>query len=86
MKEIVLDTETTGLDVTRNHKVIEIGCIEIIDRKEAICKAIEIASKEDLVIIAGKGNEEFQEIGSQKKYFSDREVIEKFLKERKSKN
>jgi len=60
--------------------------IEIIDRKEAICKAIEIASKEDLVIIAGKGNEEFQEIGSQKKYFSDREVIEKFLKKRKSKN
>ena len=60
--------------------------IEIIDRKEAICKAIEIASKEDLVIIAGKGNEEFQEIGSQKKYFSDREVVEKFLKERKPKN
>ena len=60
--------------------------IEIIDRKEAIYKAIEIASKEDLVLIAGKGNEEFQEIGSQKKYFSDREVIEKFLQERKSKN
>ena len=60
--------------------------IEIIDRKEAICKAIEIANKEDLVLIAGKGNEEFQEIGSQKKYFSDREVVEKFLKERKSKN
>ena len=60
--------------------------IEIIDRKEAICKAIEIAHKKDLVLIAGKGNEEFQEIGSQKKYFSDREVIEKFLQERKSKN
>jgi len=60
--------------------------IEIIDRKEAICRAIEIASKEDLVLIAGKGNEEFQEIGSQKKYFSDREVVEKFLKKRKSKN
>ena len=60
--------------------------IEIIDRKEAIYKAIEIASKEDLVLIAGKGNEEFQEIGSQKKYFSDKEVIEKFLQERKSKN
>ena len=28
-----MDTETTGLDVTRNHKIIEIGCIEIIDRK-----------------------------------------------------
>ena len=32
-RQIILDTETTGLDVTRNHKIIEIGCIEIIDRK-----------------------------------------------------
>jgi UDP-N-acetylmuramyl tripeptide synthase len=38
------------------------------------------------VLIAGKGNEEFQEIGSQKIYFSDREVVENFFKERKSKN
>ena len=29
---IVLDTETTGLDVDGGHKIIEIGCIEIIDR------------------------------------------------------
>ena len=29
---IVLDTETTGLDVDSGHKIIEIGCIEIIDR------------------------------------------------------
>ena len=60
--------------------------IEIVDRKEAICKAIEMANNDELVIVAGKGNEEFQEIGNQKNYFSDREVIEKFLKERKSKN
>ncbi len=32
-RKIILDTETTGLDFTRNHRVIEIGCIEIIDRK-----------------------------------------------------
>ena len=60
--------------------------IEIIDRKEAICKAIEIANKDDLVLVAGKGHEEFQEIGNQKNYFSDRKVIEKFLKERELKN
>ncbi len=29
---IVLDTETTGLDVNDNHKIIEIGCIEILNR------------------------------------------------------
>ena len=33
MRQIVLDTETTGLDPQQGHKVIEIGCVEIIDRK-----------------------------------------------------
>ena len=28
-KEIVLDTETTGLDVREGHRIIEIGCVEI---------------------------------------------------------
>ncbi len=29
---VVLDTETTGLDVENGHKIIEIGCVEIINR------------------------------------------------------
>ena len=33
MRYIVLDTETTGLDPDDGHKIIEIGCIEIINRK-----------------------------------------------------
>ena len=33
MRQITLDTETTGLDVSNGHRVIEIGCTEIIDRK-----------------------------------------------------
>ena len=32
-KLIVLDTETTGLDPDDGHKIIEIGCIEIVNRK-----------------------------------------------------
>lgn len=32
MREITFDTETTGLDVNQGHRVIEIGCIELIDR------------------------------------------------------
>ena len=33
MRQIVLDTETTGLDLKLGHRIIEIGCVEIIDRK-----------------------------------------------------
>ncbi|RUO65070.1 DNA polymerase-3 subunit epsilon [Pseudidiomarina planktonica] len=33
MRQIVLDTETTGLDPKQGHRIIEIGCIEVIDRK-----------------------------------------------------
>ena len=33
MRQIVLDTETTGLEVSQGHRIIEIGCVEIVDRK-----------------------------------------------------
>lgn len=33
MRQVVLDTETTGLEVSRGDRVIEIGCIEIVDRR-----------------------------------------------------
>ena len=33
MTEIFLDTETTGLDPDDGHKIIEIGCVEIINRE-----------------------------------------------------
>lgn len=33
MRQIVLDTETTGLEVSQGHRIIEIGCIEMLDRR-----------------------------------------------------
>jgi len=33
MKQIVLDTETTGLDAQNGHRIIEIGCVEMINRR-----------------------------------------------------
>ena len=33
MRHIILDTETTGLDPKQGHKIIEIGCVEMIDRQ-----------------------------------------------------
>ncbi|SDS39884.1 DNA polymerase-3 subunit epsilon [Halopseudomonas xinjiangensis] len=33
MREVVLDTETTGIEVREGHRIIEIGCVEVIDRR-----------------------------------------------------
>src|SRR5210317_1120449 len=33
MRQIVLDTETTGLEPADGHRIIEIGCVELIDRR-----------------------------------------------------
>ena len=33
MRQIVLDTETTGLDPNDGHRIIEVGCVEIVDRR-----------------------------------------------------
>ena len=32
-RQIVMDTETTGIEPTRGHRIVEIGCVELIDRK-----------------------------------------------------
>jgi len=33
VRQIVLDTETTGLEVSQGHRIIEIGCVELVNRK-----------------------------------------------------
>ncbi len=35
MREIIFDTETTGLDPRSGHRLVEIGCIELVDRRES---------------------------------------------------
>ncbi|RZA00762.1 MAG: DNA polymerase III subunit epsilon, partial [Moraxellaceae bacterium] len=33
MRHIILDTETTGLEPQQGHRIIEIGCVELVNRK-----------------------------------------------------
>ena len=33
MRQIILDTETTGLSAEQGHRIIEIGCLEMINRR-----------------------------------------------------
>ncbi len=50
------------------------------DRKEAIKRAVLMAGKNDIVLIAGKGHEEYQEIGGKRFPFNDREVVEESIR------
>ncbi len=55
------------------------ACAVIPDRREAIGSAIHEAKKGDLVILAGKGHEDYQIIGDNKIHFDDREVARELL-------
>ena len=51
----------------------------IVDRKQAIRKAIKMAKKRDMVIIAGKGHELTQEINGKKYPFDERKIVKEIL-------
>lgn len=52
----------------------------ILDRKEAIKVAVMLAGNNDIILIAGKGHENYQEIKGVKHHFDDREIIKELFK------
>ncbi|MBA2329176.1 MAG: UDP-N-acetylmuramoyl-L-alanyl-D-glutamate--2,6-diaminopimelate ligase [Flavisolibacter sp.] len=50
--------------------------VSISDRREAIKTAVAMAGKEDIVLIAGKGHEKYQEINGVKHHFDDKEMLQ----------
>ena len=67
--QILTDMET-GLNTAAKRKYVS-----IIDRKQAIKTAVSMAHTEDIVLIAGKGHEKYQEINGVKHHFDDKEVL-----------
>lgn len=55
--------------------------IVVENRKDAIKKALEIAKKDDLIVIAGKGHEDYQILKTGKIHFDEREIVDVLLKE-----
>lgn len=67
--EIIKEMEA-GVPIAARRK-----CISITDRKQAIKTAITFADKEDIILVAGKGHEKYQEIKGVKNHFDDKEVV-----------
>ena len=55
--------------------------MSIVDRKQAIKTACQLASPNDIILIAGKGHETYQEINGERKDFDDYKIVEEFLKQ-----
>lgn len=71
--DIIRDIES---GITHKNYIVE------PDRKEAIRRAINMAEKGDIILIAGKGHEDYQEIKGIRYEFSDRVFAEEIIKER----
>lgn len=63
-----------GLNDHQKRKVLT-----IVDRKEAIRTACMLAGKGDVVLIAGKGHEDYQEVKGVKHHFDDKEVVKEIM-------
>jgi UDP-N-acetylmuramoyl-L-alanyl-D-glutamate--2,6-diaminopimelate ligase len=73
--EDIIEEIMTGFEKDDKQKIV----IEP-DRKKTIELAIQSAEKDDIVLIAGKGHEDYQIIGKQKFHFSDKEIAQECLR------
>ena len=74
-QEIINDM-LAGLDKQQMKKVLS-----IVDRKEAIRTACMMAKKGDVILVAGKGHEDYQEIKGVKHHFDDKEILRNIFAE-----
>ena len=72
----IINDMLAGLNAQQMKKVIS-----IIDRKEAIRTACMMARKGDVILVAGKGHEDYQEIKGVKHHFDDKEVLRDIFSE-----
>ncbi len=70
----IINDMLAGLDARQMKKVVS-----IVDRREAIRAACMMAQKGDVVLVAGKGHEDYQEVKGVKHHFDDKEEIKKIL-------
>lgn len=71
--------DTIISEIEEGIKKTKCNYITIADREKAIKHSIEIAKENDVILIAGKGHEDYQVIGKKTIHFDDKEIAEKYL-------
>ena len=77
--QAIIDDMLAGLTAQQMKKVIS-----IVDRKEAIRTACMMAQKGDVILVAGKGHENYQEVCGVKHHFDDKEVLKEVFESQKT--
>ncbi len=57
--------------------------VVVLDRKEAIIRALDMIEDNDVVLLLGKGHEDYQILGREKVHFDDKEEVEKYINSKK---
>ncbi len=68
--QVIIDEMEKGVSPTNQRKVLS-----ILDRKAAIKTACHIAKPGDIILVAGKGHEKYQEINGTRHHFDDKEIL-----------
>lgn len=72
--ETIIQDMYAGLDPVERKKTLT-----ITDRKEAIKTAVMLAQKDDIILIAGKGHENYQDVKGVKHHFDDKEIVKELF-------
>ncbi len=70
--EAIIDQMRAGLESVAEG-------FEVVDRHQAICRVLAEAGSDDVVLVAGKGHEDYQEVRGERHPFSDRKIVRDLL-------
>ncbi len=74
--EVIIDDMEAGVEPQNFNKTMS-----IVDRRQAIKTACQLAGSRDIILIAGKGHETYQEVKGVRTNFNDYKIVEEFLKQ-----
>ena len=74
--EVIIEDIEKGVEPQNFKKTMS-----IVDRKQAIKTACQLANPNDIILIAGKGHETYQEVNGKRHDFDDFKIVQDFLKQ-----